>query len=68
MLSEPPIPGVDNEIADAPVGVVDHEILDVADFAVDGVNAVSGHFIDAAQARIGCLQSQAVAVSLGLAS
>src|SRR5208282_5781886 len=33
-LARPPIPGVDDEIMDAPVGVVDHEILDMADFAV----------------------------------
>jgi hypothetical protein len=48
MLSKPPIPGVDDEIVDAPVSVVDHEILDMADFAIEGVNSVSGHFDDAA--------------------
>ena len=38
----------------------------MADFAVDGVNTVSGHFDDAAQMRISSPQSRAVAASLGL--
>ena len=63
---EPPIPGVDDEIVNTPVRIVDHKILDMADFAVDGVNTVSGHFDDAAQMRIGSPQSRAVAASLGL--
>jgi hypothetical protein len=66
MLSKPPIPGVDDEIVDAPVSVVDHEILDMADFAIEGVNSVSGHFDDAAQMRVGSSQSNAVAASLDL--
>ncbi len=37
----------------------------MADFAVDGVNTVSGHFDDAAQMRIGPPHDRAVAASLG---
>ena len=65
-LSKPPIAGVDDEIADAPVRVVEHEIFDMTDFAVDGMNAVSCHFDDAAQMRIGSPRRRAVAASLGL--
>src|SRR5271166_829052 len=64
-LSKPPIASVDDEIVDAPVGIVDHEILDMANFAIDGVNTVSSHFDDAAQMRIGSPQSRAFAASLG---
>ena len=56
-LPEPPIPGVDDEIVNTPVRIVDHKILDMADFAIDGVNTVSGHFDDAAQMRISSPQS-----------
>ena len=63
-LAKPPIPRVDDEIVDAPVGVVDHEILDMADFAVGGVNAVAGNFIDAAHVRVGPVQTGALAMRL----
>ena len=63
-LAKPPIPGVDDEIMDAPVGVVDHEVLDMADFAVDCVKAVSRHFVDAAQVRIGSVQTRALGMAL----
>jgi hypothetical protein len=66
MLSKPPIPSVDDEIVDAPLNVVDHKILDMADFAIERVNSVSGHFDNAAQMHVGSAQSSAVAASLDL--
>jgi hypothetical protein len=32
-----------DEVVDAPVSIIDHEILDMADLAIEGVNSVSGH-------------------------
>ena len=58
-LPKPPIASLDDEIANAPIRAIEHEILDMADFAVNGMNAISYHFDDAAQMRIGFAQSRA---------
>src|SRR5208282_732001 len=64
-LPKPPIASVDDEIANAPIRAIEHEIFDMTDFAVNGMNAISYHFDDAAQMRIGSPQRRA-AGSLGL--
>ena len=52
-LAKPQIASVNDEVVDAPVRIVEHEILNMADFPVDGLNTVSSQFDDTAQMRIG---------------
>ena len=52
MLSRPPIPRGNDEIADVPVGVVGQEIFDMAEVAVRGVDVVAPDRGDAPQMRI----------------
>lgn len=40
MLAGPPLPRVDDQVADVPVGIVDKKVLNVSDLAVDGVDSI----------------------------
>jgi hypothetical protein len=59
LLAGPPVPRIDDEVMDAPIGVIDEEILDVADLAVAGIDMIFGDGFDAAQMSV-------VATCLGL--
>lgn len=60
LLPRPPILGVDHQVMDAPVVFLHQEVLDMADFAVAGVNVIAGHRLDAAQMRIAVVAQGAV--------
>jgi hypothetical protein len=49
LLVEPPVPGVDTEIADLPGLIVDDEVVDVAHRPVSSLNVVSTNLLGAAQ-------------------
>src|SRR5471030_3216668 len=49
LLPRPPVLRVDQQVVDAPIGVLDEEILDVTDLAVERVDMVSGHGCDTAE-------------------
>src|SRR5277367_2725439 len=49
VLSEPPVASIDDKVMEAPVLIVEQEVLDMTDFAVDRANMVSHHFHDALQ-------------------
>src|SRR5664279_5039735 len=51
-LSRPPVPRIDDEIANRPGLVINDEILNVANSAILGFNAISSHVGSAAQMRI----------------
>src|SRR5476651_839762 len=51
-LPGPPVLRVDQQVVDAPIGVLDEEILNVADLAVERVDMVSGDGCNAAEMRI----------------
>jgi hypothetical protein len=53
-LAQPPVARVD-KIAEAPVGVLEHEVLDVPDIAVERVDFISYHLDDAAKVGVAVL-------------
>ena len=52
LLPGPPVLRIDDEIMDAPIGILDEEVLDVTDLAVAGMDMISGDRFNAAQMRI----------------
>src|SRR6185312_17174687 len=52
LLPRPPILRIDDEIMDAPIGVLHKEILDVTDLAVAGMDVVSRDSFDAPKMRV----------------
>jgi hypothetical protein len=56
VLCWPQVPGVDNKVSDAPTGVVDDEILEMADLAIGGVNTIARDFGDAPQIGIAVMR------------
>ena len=56
----PPVPRIDDKEVDAPVGIFQEEVFDVADLAVAGMDTVSGDRCNAAKVRIA-----AVSLSIG---
>src|SRR6185312_10216569 len=51
-LSGPPVPGVDFDVTDAPVGIVHEEVLDMTDPTVAGTDLVPRDSCDAAKMRV----------------
>jgi hypothetical protein len=51
-LSGPPVPGIDGNAPDVPVGIIHEEILDMTYLAVGGMDMVPGDGCDAAKMRI----------------
>src|SRR3546814_5224263 len=51
-LPGPPVAGIDDQVADRPIRVVDQERLDMADVLVGGVDVVAGDVPGALQMRV----------------
>jgi hypothetical protein len=41
LVPRPPVPGINHEIVDAPITILDEKILDMANLAITGVDVVS---------------------------
>src|SRR5271169_5098939 len=52
LLPGPPVLRVDDEVMDAPIGILHKEVLDVTNLPVAGVDMVPGDRFDAAEMRI----------------
>ena len=52
LLARPPVLGIDHEVTDRPLGLVDHDILDMADASVGGFDIIAGHLVGAAELGI----------------
>src|SRR5262245_41510351 len=52
LLARPPVPGVDDHVADGPFTIVDEKILDVSDVAVRSLDVVTGDVANAPDAWI----------------
>ena len=52
MMKQPPIAGIDHQIADAPGLVIDDEVVHVADRVVAPLNVVTSDFLGAAQMHV----------------
>src|SRR5271166_3383636 len=52
LFARPPVRRVDDEIMDAPIGILQEEVLDVTDLAVAGVDMIPGDRFNAAEMRI----------------
>ena len=48
----PPVLGFDDEVADAPIVILDEEVFDMTDLAVAGMYMISGDLPDAAKSGI----------------
>ena len=56
MLPDPPVRGIDDQIAHAPIITFDEEILDMSDVPVGRVHVVAGDFGNAAEVGIAILR------------
>ena len=52
MLARPPIAGVNDQVADRPVFVVDHEIGQMADRVITSLDVIAGKFLGIAEMRV----------------
>src|SRR5690242_19393127 len=52
LLPGPPVPSIDSDVPDAPVGVVHEEVRDMTDLAVDGMDMVPGDCLHTAEVRV----------------
>src|SRR5208282_2289003 len=52
LLPGPPVLGIDDEVMDAPIGILHEEVLDMAELAVARMDVVPRHGFDAAQMRV----------------
>ena len=58
MFSRPPVSGVDDQVANAPRGIVDQEILDMANLPVAGVDMIASDDSNAAPMWISVIQTK----------
>src|SRR5271163_913530 len=54
-FAQPPVARVDDEVTEAPVVVLEHEVLDVSDISVERVDMISYHLHDAAKVGVAVL-------------
>src|ERR1700691_1460432 len=64
-FAQPPVARVYDEIMEAPVVVLEHEVLDVSDISVECVDMISYHLDDAAKVGVAVLRVCDLGARLG---
>ena len=64
MLAWPPIPGVDDQVADAPGRVVDEEILNMTNWSVRSLDVISHNRRQAPEVGVAIIEAELWAIGL----
>src|ERR1700678_737843 len=64
-LAQPPVARIHDKITEAPVVVLEHEVLDVADISVECVDMIAYHLDDAAKVGVAALRVDDLGARLG---